>query len=320
MSQRFASRQPAVRPALLSALAVAVGACGTPQRVAERPAVVVPAPPPVAAPALPPRAEPPAVEPTAPPEPPAAAPQGTIETRSVYPQGSGAVVEWTLANGASLVYAYVVGAEGAYAVAFGPGGAVLLDAPAASVEDALAAVRRVPAPSSAVTAVVAGSDAPDVIEGAVGRTLAGRWLPSADAPAPPVVGRRVRADIGDDGALVVLAEAVRRRGGAAEVALDPGAGTATLAVEGGAGTLAPFSRAEAEAARAAVAAEARRRPVAFAARALADLYRAPGPRRPARPPAFALDRLRRVEAVSADALTALAARFAAARPAPPSDG
>ena len=306
------------RPALVASLALALAACGTPRPVAVSPAVEVPAPPPVADPALPPRPEP-APPPEAPPEPapPPPAPQGTVEARSVYPQVEGAVAEWALSNGATVVYAFLPGAEAAYAVAFGDG-AALVDAPALSVDAALALVAQTPAPPDAVTAVVAGGEPPEAVEGAVGRTLGGRWPAGrggAGAAAPPPGPLHARVDLDDDGALLVLEEALRRRAGSARIDLDTRTGAARLAL-GGAGqesALGPFSRDETEAARDAVLAAAVRSPEAFGARALADLYRAPGARRPARPPAYAFDRLRRVRVVSPEALSALAARFAAPR-------
>ena len=308
----------AVRPALAAALVLALSACGTPRSAAVSPTVEIPAPPAVADPALPPRSEPappPAPEPR--PAPPPPAPAGTVEARSVYPQDEGAVAEWTLSNGATVVYVFLPGAESAYAVVSAEGGAALVDAEAASVDAALALVREAPAPPDAVTAVVVGGEPPEAVENAVGRTLGGRWpvRPEvSEATAPPTGALRARVDLDDDGALLVLEDALRRRAGSAQIDLDTRAGTADLTL-GGAGrsALGPLTRAEAEAARDAVVAVAARSPEAFAARALADLYRAPGARRPARPPSFALDRLRRVRAVSSEALSALAARFAASR-------
>ncbi|MDT7857261.1 hypothetical protein RQM47_11480 [Rubrivirga sp. S365] len=313
---------PLGRLALLLALALA--ACGPPYRTIATTTVELPEPPPVERPSLPPRPAPAPPEATVEPAPPPApepAPKGTVEARSVYPQADGPmseVAEWTLVSGATVVYAHQPGAEAAHVVAFAGGGAALADTDAASVADALAVVRGLPAAPADVTAVVVGSETSAAVEGAVGRVLGGAWGRSsglAGATAPPPNALRVRADLDDDAALLVFEEALRRRLPSARVALDAADGAAALWSTGGAGwgdALRPFSRAEAEAARSAVAARALRSG-AFAARALADLYRAPGARRPARPPAFALGRLGRVRAVSADALSTLAARFAAAR-------
>ena len=311
-----------LRPLVLcSALALALAACAAPPAVVTVP---VPAPPPVAAPALPPRPEPaPPTEtpPESPSEPPAPlpAPEGTVESRRLYPQGGevAEVAEWVLGNGATVVYAFHPDAESAWVVALGAGGEVLADAGAPTVEDALALVRRTAAPPGAVTAVVVGGQPSLAVEEPVGRTLGGRRSSGRTEPAsaaPPPGALTVSADLDDDGALLVLAEVLRRRVGPVRLTVDPSTRTATFVREAGAGwdgALGPVPRAEAEAAREAVVAEAARAPEAFAARALADLWRAPGARRPARDPAFALDRLGRVQSVSPRTLSALAARLSA---------
>ena len=310
-------RPARLRPLVLCS-ALALAACAAPPPVVTVP---VPAPPPVAAPALPPRPEPvPEPEPTPEPPAPLPAPEGTVESRRLYPQDGAVaeVAEWTLTNGTVLVYAVLPDADAAWAVVYDGGGAVRADAAAPTVEDALALVRQTPVSRGDVTAVVVGAEPSGAVEGPLGRTLGGLWSPRrAEAAAPPPAVLTVAADPGDDGALLVLAEVLRRRVGPVRLTVDPASETATFAREGGAGwdgALGPVSRDEAEAAREAVVAEAARSPEAFAARALADLWRAPGRRRPARDPAFALDRLDRVQSVSPRALSALAARLSPTAP------
>ena len=236
--------------------------------------------------------------------PPPPAPRGVVEERRVYPLSQGAVAEWTLTDGTLVVYAQRPDVEGAHVVALAPGGAVLADAPAPSAADALGAIRRTPVDG---VVVVAGAESVERFESRLRRVSAASRPASTAAPPPP--GRRVSVDADDDGVVRVLAEALRRRARSAQLAFDPTGPAVTLT--GGAVDLGPISPGEADAARAAVVADALRSPEAFAAHALADLYRLPGRRRPARAPAFAVDRLRRIRAVTARSLSSLAARLSA---------
>lgn len=284
---------------------LALSACAAPPRAVT---VEVPPPPPVERPALPPRPEPepPPPDPLPdPPPPPAPAPKGVVEARSVYPSGEGVVAEWMLTDGTRVVYAQRPGAGGAHVVSVAPGGVVLVDEPAPTPAEALDGVRRTPVGG---TVVVVGAESAERFESRL------EPVPAAARPAPPAAappGRRVSVDPDDDGLVLVLAEALRRRS-SAELAFDPTGPAAALA--GGAVDGGPVTEAEAEAARAAAAEAALRQPEAFAARALADLFLLPGDRSPARAPSFALDRLRRVRAVTARRLSGLASRLGALPP------
>ena len=289
-------------------LALTVGACAAPAPVVT---VDVPAPAPVEQPAPPPRPEPePSAPPPPPPPPPPPAPKGVVEERSVYPLDEGAVAEWTLTDGTLVVYAQRPGLEAAAVAVFEQGGAVVTLAPERSTATAVALARQTPVGGPAGVVVV-GAESPRLFEGKLrARFVSTGGIQIADRPGQ----QRVSVDADDDGVVLVLAEALRRRGGAANVAFDP---TGPAAVLVGALDATSFSVTEVDAARAAVLADRdARSPAVLAASALADLYRLPGRRRPARPPAFAFERTRRVQVTTARAVSSLASRLAAA---PPSD-
>ena len=289
--------------ALTVLAAATLSACAGSAPVAVAPPLPRPAPP--VRPQEPPPPAPVAV--AVAPVAPAQAPRGTVASRAYYAGAD--VTEWTLTNGATVVFkplpnggnVDLVGVDSA------PGSCTSRYSEQRPTGD-LAGLFREALGARAVYVVV-GDARPGEVEQAAARLLT-RTPPSAPCVGPASLAGSftVPTDADADAVLAVLIEVLRVRG--SEAFARSAGGRTTLGGASGA-ALAALRPSDADMATARAAASRRPEAAAFWLDALASLYSAPGDVRPSRDPAFVSRFPTRVARVSAASVASLAARFAA---------
>ncbi|HEX8384980.1 MAG TPA: hypothetical protein VF576_02295 [Rubricoccaceae bacterium] len=263
--------------------------------------------------------------PPAPAAPPAA-PRGTVATRAYYAEAD--VTEWTLTNGATVVFKPLPNGGNVDLLAFRPLDALGAPGPRERTASHQSPPGALPSGFETVAGVgtaravyiAVGDATPGEVEAAAARALVlGTRREENRLPVPDDVSTggayRVSVPPESDAAVAVLAEILTARHEPEQVrsVRDEWAGTTTLFIgdRAGEGSLNRFQPTAAEVASARTAARGRLSHATYWVNALADLYRTDGDLRPSRDPAFVADFASRVARVSSQDVAQLAARFAA---------